>query len=71
MENFIVAAKAEYNTQKSSFTTLFETDELSLRIAENLLDVFISFPDTVNRNIIHLNNTTIFSIIQIRIYLSN
>lgn len=41
------------NTQKNSFIILFETEELNLRIAENLSTDATSIPDTVNRNIIH------------------
>jgi len=53
MEKLLSTTEAHNNTQKSSFNTLFETDELSLRIAENMTGDAISFPGTVNRNIIH------------------
>jgi len=41
------------NTQENSYKTLFETEELSLRTAENLSAEVVSLPDKVNRNIIH------------------
>lgn len=65
MEKLSLPIQGENNTQKSSFNTLFETEELCLRIAENLAGDSISFPDTVNRNIIHfyfcLEGSAIFS----------
>jgi len=53
MENFLVSTPDDNNTHKSRFNTLFETDELKLRTAENVTGGVISFPDAVNRNIIH------------------
>lgn len=65
MENSIVAAKAEYNTQKSSFTTLLRPNKVIKNSRKSIGCIHLVFPDTVNRNIIHfyfcLDGTAVFA----------